>query len=115
MDSSVFFIFAVVVVGTSLAFLFKFFLLLRSSLLVILVVEVVRVTCQPKVLAVAAVCAFSTDQLIVFCVKQALRGFGFCVKQALKGGVFTIDLHVSFQKKCEFYNRGGRVTLLFST
>ena len=83
----------------------------------ILVVKVVRVTCQPKVIAVAAVCVFSTDQLIVFCVKQALRGFGFCVKQALKGGVFTIDLHVSFQKKCEFYNggEGGRVTLMFST
>ena len=73
----------------------------------ILAVEVVRVTCQPIVLAVAAVCVFSTDQLIVFCVKQALRRFGFCVKQALKGGVFTIDLHVSFQKKCEFYNGGG--------
>ena len=83
----------------------------------ILAVEVVRVTCQPIVLAVAAVCVFSTDQLIVFCVKQALRRFGFCVKQALKGGVFTIDLHVSFQKKCEFYNggEGGRVTLMFST
>ena len=84
----------------------NFSFLLRSSLLVILAVEVVRVTCQPIVLAVAAVCVFSTDQLIVFCVKQAL-----------KGGVFTIDLHVSFQKKCEFYNggEGGRVTLMFST
>ena len=37
---------------------------------------------------------FSTDQLIIFCVKQALRG-----------GIFTINPHVGFQKKCEFYKQ----------
>ena len=101
MDSSVFFIFAVVVVGTSLAFLFKFFFFARSSLLLILVVEVVRVTCQPIVLAVAAIFVSFTDQLIVFCVEQALRG-----------GVITIALHVNFLKKCEFYKQDRRFRIL---
>ena len=107
MDSSVFFIFAVVVVGASLAFLFKFFFFASFLSLSDTCGGGYSVTCQPIVLAVAAICVFSTYQLIVFCVKQALRGFGFCVKQALKGGAFTIDLHVSFQKKCAFYNKGG--------
>ena len=44
---------------------------------------------------------FSTNQLIVFCVKQALRG-----------GVFTINLHVSFQKKCEFTSKTGGSNLM---
>ena len=93
MDSSVFFIFAVVVVGTLLSFLFKFFFF---ALLFPLSGSCGEVVANLSACSPCCRCyfIFSTNQLIVFCVKQALRG-----------GVLTINLHVSFQKKCEFYKQ----------